>query len=55
MFDLFRVYQQYWQKLRKDLDDQWNYFIEITLADGSKKSVRNDRLFIKDDSTSNEP
>ena len=55
MFDLLRDYQQYWQKLRKDLDDHWNYFIEITLADGSKKSVRNDRLFIKDDSTPMNP
>lgn len=55
IFDLLRDYQQYWQKLRKDLDDFWNYFIEITLADGSKKSVRNDRLFIKEDSTPMNP
>lgn len=55
MFDLLRDYQQYWQKLRKDLDDRWHYFIEITLTDGSKKSVHNDRLFIKDDSTPMNP
>ena len=55
MFDLLREYQQYWQKLRSDLSDCWKYFIEITLADGSKKSVRNDRLFIKEDSTPMNP
>lgn len=55
MFDLLRDYQQYWQKLRTDLSDRWNYFIEITLADGSTKTVRNDRLFIKDDSTPMNP
>ncbi len=55
MFDLLHDYQQYWQKLRKDLADRWYYFIEITLADGSKKSVRNDRLFVKDDSTPMNP
>lgn len=55
MFDLLRDYRQYWQKLRENLSDRWNYFIEITLADGSKKSVRNDRLFIKDNSTPMNP
>ncbi|HAE51678.1 MAG TPA: site-specific integrase [Ruminococcus sp.] len=55
IFDLLREYQAYWNKLRNDLSDRWQYFIDITLADGSRKSVRNDRLFIKDDSTPMNP
>ena len=55
MFDLLREYQTYWNKLRCDMCDLWHYFIDITFADGSKKSVRNDRLFIKEDSTPMNP
>ena len=35
--------------------DAWKPFIEIKLADGSTKTVRNERLFIKDDSTPMNP
>ena len=55
MFDLLREYQAYWNKLRNDLSNRWQYFIDITLADRSRKSVRNDRLFIKEDSTPMNP
>lgn len=55
MFDQLREYQQYWQKLRKDLGDDWQNMIEITLADGKTQIVINDRLFIKDDSTTMNP
>lgn len=41
--------------MRSDMLDRWQYFIEITLADGTKKNIRNDRLFIKDDSTPMHP
>ena len=55
MFDLLREYQQYWQKLRKDLGDDWQNTIEIKLVDGTTRTVINDRLFIKDDSTPMHP
>ena len=55
MFDILREYHNYWVKLRKDLLDLWKPFIEITLPDGSKRTVRNERLFIKDDSTPMNP
>lgn len=55
MFDQLREYQQYWEQLRKDLDDIWQNTITITLADGSKQNVANERLFIKDDSTPMNP
>ncbi|MDE6088698.1 MAG: tyrosine-type recombinase/integrase [Oscillospiraceae bacterium] len=55
MFDQLREYQQYWQQLRKDLGDNWQNMIEITLADGRKQTVINNRLFIKDDSTPMNP
>ena len=35
--------------------DRWEHFITITLSDGSKQSVKNDRLFIKDDTTPMNP
>lgn len=41
--------------MRRDLADKWHHFIEITLADGTKKTVRNKRLFIKNDSTPMHP
>ena len=49
VFKLLEQYRSYWLKLRDDLTGYWMPFIEITLADGSRKTVRNDRLFIKDD------
>jgi integrase len=55
MFDQLREYQQYWQKLRKELGDNWQSIIEIKLVDGSIKTIINDRLFIKDDSTPMNP
>ena len=55
MFDQLREYQQYWQQLRSDLGDIWQNTITITLADGSKQNVPNDRLFIKEDSTPMNP
>ena len=55
MFDQLREYQQYWEQLRKDLGDIWQNTITITLADGSKQNVANERLFIKDDSTPMNP
>lgn len=55
MFSLLEEYHNYWLKLREDLADKWQYFIEIKLADGSVKNIRNDRLFIKDDSTPMNP
>ena len=55
MFSLLEQYRDYWLKLRENLADKWQYFIEIKLADGSVKNIRNDRLFIKDDSTPMNP
>ena len=55
VFDLLGEYQAYWNKLRNDMLDRWEHFITITLADGSTKTVRNDRLFIKDDTTPMNP
>ena len=55
IFELLREYHVYWINMRRDLTDKWQYFIEITLADGTKKTVRNERLFIKDDSTPMHP
>lgn len=55
VFKLLEQYRSYWLKLRDELTGYWKPFIEITLADGSKKTVRNDRLFIKDDTTPMNP
>ena len=55
MFDQLREYRQYWEQLRIDLEDIWQESIIITLADGSKQCVPNDRLFTKDDSTPMNP
>jgi len=55
VFDLLREYQAYWNKLRNDMLDRWEHFITITLVDGSTKTIRNDRLFIKDDTTPMNP
>lgn len=55
MFDLLREYKLYWENLRTAMLDHWCPFIEIKLADGSIKTVRNERLFIKDDSTPMNP
>ena len=55
VFKILKKYRKYWLKLREQLEDYWQPFIEITLADGSKKTIRNDRLFIKDDSTPMNP
>lgn len=55
MFDLLREYKLYWNNLRAAMIDCWHPFIEIKLADGSTKTVRNDRLFIKEDSTPMNP
>ena len=55
MFEVLLEYHNYWLKLRRDLLDIWQNAIEITLADGSKKRIINDRLFIKDDTTPMNP
>lgn len=55
MFDLLREYKSYWENLRMSLLDRWCHFIEIKLADGTITTVRNDRLFIKEDSTPMNP
>lgn len=55
VFELLLRYKSEWDKIRKALDDRWKYNIEITLSDGSKKIIHNDRLFIKDDSTPMNP
>jgi integrase len=55
MFEQLREYQQYWQKLRTDLDDYWQDNIQIILADGSIRTVPNDRLLTKVDSTPMNP
>lgn len=55
IFELLREYHEYWFNMRRDLADKWQYFIEITLADGTRKTVRNELLFIKDDSTPMHP
>ena len=55
VFDLICEYQTYWNKLRDDMFDRWEHFITITLADGSTENIRNDRLFIKDDTTPMNP
>ena len=55
VFKILKKYRKHWLKLREQLEDYWQPFIEITLVDGSKKTIRNDRLFIKDDSTPMNP
>ena len=55
VFNLLEQYRNYWLNLRTDLSDYWKPFIEITLTDGSKQIVRNERLFIKDDTTPMNP
>ena len=55
IFKLLHEYHEYWISMRRDLADKWHHFIEITLADGTKKTVRNKRLFIKNDSTPMHP
>ena len=55
MFTILTEYRDYWLKLREDMADRWQDKILITLADGSKKLIQNDRLFIKDDSTPMHP
>lgn len=55
IFELLREYHEYWLNMRRNLADKWQHFIEITLADGTRKTVRNERLFIKDDSTPMHP
>ena len=52
---LLREYQQYWEKMRTELDDYWQDNIQIILADGSTQIVPNDRLFTKVDSTPMNP
>lgn len=55
MFRVLREYKLYWDTLRTDMLDRWKPFIEIKLADGNFRTVRNERLFIKDDSTPMNP
>ena len=55
VFELLEDYRNYWLKLREELEGYWQPFIEITLIDGSKKTIPNERLFIKDDSTPMNP
>ena len=55
MFDLLREYKLYWENLRTAMLDRWCHFIEIKYADGKTKTVRNDRLFIKEDTTPMNP
>ncbi|MDE5947132.1 MAG: tyrosine-type recombinase/integrase [Oscillospiraceae bacterium] len=55
MFDIIREYHQYWNNMHTNLSECWQYSIEIILADGSKKIVNNDRLFIKEDFTPMNP
>lgn len=55
MFAILAEYRTYWLNMREALLDRWENVIEITLADGTKKWVQNDRLFVKDDSTPMNP
>ncbi len=48
-------YRAHWLWMRDAMQDRWEDLIEITLADGTKKWVQNDRLFIQDDSTPMNP
>lgn len=55
VFDVLKEYRAYWLNLRSNMQDSWHDTIEITLVDGTKKYIHNDRLFIKDDSTPMHP
>ena len=55
IFTILKEYRDYWMKLREDMGDRWQDRILITLADGSQQLIRNDRLFIKEDSTPMHP
>ena len=55
MFEYLQNYYNYWKTLKKQLEDAWQDRIEIILADGTKKKVQNDRLFIKEDTTPMNP
>ncbi len=55
MFDLLEVYRREWIGLKEAMGEEWKEFIKIKVADGSLKTVRNDRLFIKSDSTPMNP
>lgn len=51
LFDVLEKHRAYWLHFRSNMQDRCHDTIEITLVDGTKKWIPNDRLFIKDDST----
>ena len=55
VFDVLKEYRREWQFMKKVLQETWKDEIEITLIDGSRKIIRNDRVFIKEDSTPMHP
>ena len=55
VFDVLREYRKEWLFMKKVLYETWQSEIEITLVDGSKKKIPNDRVFIKEDSTPMHP
>jgi len=54
-FQLLAEYKQYWLKMKLEMGDLWQSEIIVTYSDGKKELVKNDRLFIKDDSTPMHP
>ena len=54
-FVLLDEYLKWWEETRTNMGNLWQYSIEMTCVDGSKITLLNDRLFIKNDSTPMNP
>ena len=50
-FELLAEYRKWWLEIRSNMGDMWQNKITVTFADGKQEVIKNDRLFIKDDST----
>jgi transcriptional regulator with XRE-family HTH domain len=55
IFTSLREYRNWWLDLQAAMGSKWMHNIKITNPDGSKETIPNDRLFIKDDSTPMNP
>ncbi len=55
MIDLLETYRQEWLGVKESIGSAWKEYIQIKGVDGSIKTVRNDRLFIKSDSSPMNP
>ncbi len=54
-FIVLKKYRKYWLHLKFNMGSLWNNKIEITTFEGKKEVIKNDRLFIQEDSTPMNP